>query len=311
MNVYRHLDSLPDFPRGSVVTLGNFDGVHLGHQQIIDGMCADAICLDAPTIVITFDPHPRSFFQPDKPFMSIMSLSRRERYLERAGVDHLLVLPFDSDFARVPAESFVGDILCERLGVRVIHVGEYVAFGHRRGGDLPFLEAQGQRRGFRVALVPPVFHLGSRISSTRIREAIRTGDVSLAGELLGRPHILEGIVTQGDQRGRELGFPTANVRVVEAAMPPNGVYTAWVEGADGARHGAVVNIGVRPTFGPESDFLVEAHLLDFHGDLYAQALSVFLVGRLREERRFADAAALSSQIERDVMAARQALGTHE
>ena len=308
MQMYQDIESLPKTPIEPVATIGNFDGVHRGHQAILAKLKEEGARIGAPTMVITFFPHPRQVLRPEAEFHAIMSLRERMRRLWDLGIDHGLVLPFDADFAELTATEFVEEILWDALKVRAMHVGRDVAFGHKREGDIGFLASQGRRLGFDVGIVEAIHSSGQPISSSRIRKLILDGRMTEATRLLGRPHRVAGTVQEGDKRGRELGFPTANLDADGGMLPPNGVYAAWVTGVDGARRRGVVNIGVRPTFGPGERPIVEAHLLDFDGDLYGQALVVELVDRIRAEAKFEGPAMLKRQITRDVLEAKRLLG---
>ena len=307
MEMYGNLDGLPEPPVEPVATMGNFDGVHLGHQAILGRLQEEAARMDAPTMVITFHPHPRQFLKPEAPFVPLMSLKEKMRRLWELGVDHAVALPFDHDLAEMSATAFVNEVLWQRLRVRAIHVGWNTTFGHGRQGDFRFLQAEGRRLGFGVGVVDPVRVGGRPVSSSRARHAVADGDMELAARLIGRHHRAVGRVVTGDQRGRELGFPTANLATDGGLLPPFGVYAAWAHAADGGRQGAVVNIGVRPTFSGGA-MTVEAHLLDFSGDLLDQSLSLAFVQRLRGEVAFPGVEQLKRQIGQDCEAARRVLG---
>lgn len=307
MEIYPDLASLPAKALEPVATLGNFDGVHRGHQAILARLQEEAQRVDAETMVITFHPHPRQILDPTSPFQHIMSLKERLRVLWDLDIDHALVIPFDLGFAETTAAEFVEDILWERLRVRGVYVGEYTAFGHGREGNARYLASEGRRLGYATGVVDPVFSGEHRISSSRIRGAIAGGDMDLAARLLGRHHVVAGHVVHGEGRGKDLGFPTANLFTDGSALPPSGVYAAWATLADGARLGALVNIGNRPTFGESQGTTVEAYILDHEGDLYDQALSLAIVRRLRAEVAFPNVDALKAQIAEDVTEGRRIL----
>ncbi|MGM0574499.1 MAG: bifunctional riboflavin kinase/FAD synthetase [Myxococcota bacterium] len=308
MEIYPDIDALPDEPIEPVCTMGNYDGVHRGHQAILARIQEEARRLDAPSMVITFDPHPRTVLRPHLPHQAIMSLRERLRTFWDLGIDHCLVIPFDQDFAEMTAREFVEEVLWEDLRIHALHIGPHTTFGHERSGDEKFLASEGRRLGFDVGVVDPVYIDGERVSSTRVRKAILAGDMQLAAKLLGRQHLVVGEVVEGDRRGRELGFPTANLKTDGAMLPPAGVYAAWAwrEGAE--RRRAVVNIGYRPTFHDDSGLTVEAHLLDFEGDLYGETLFLGLVKRIRGEAKFEAIPQLKRQIKRDAGDARRILG---
>ena len=305
--MYDHIDGLPEAPIEPVVTIGNFDGVHRGHQAILSRLKEEAARLNAPTMVITFSPHPGQILRPSVPHHALMSLREKMRCLWDLGVDHTLVIRFDQDFLEMSAAEFVEDVLWGALRVRAVHVGRDTRFGRGREGDVGYLASEGRRLGFHVGLVEPVLVDGEVISSSRVRKAVLGGQLREASRLLGRAHRVVGVVSRGDQRGRTLGFPTANVNSDGAVLPPDGVYAAWVYLEDGKRHPAVVNVGVRPTFDVGPDRHVEAHLLNFEGDLYGQRLQIGLMQRIRGESKFDGVEALKTQIGRDADSARRIL----
>ena len=308
MEMYDHIDGLPDVPIEPVVTIGNFDGVHRGHQAILSRLREEGERLGAPTMVITFSPHPSQVLRPSVPFHGVMSLREKMRCLWELGIDHALVIRFDHEFTEMTASEFVEEVLWDALRVRAVHVGRDTRFGSGREGDIQFLSSEGRRLGFHVGIVEPVLVDGEVISSSRIRKAVLAGQLREASRLLGRAHRIVGVVEKGDQRGRTLGFPTANLTSDGAMLPPDGVYAAWSYLEDGKRHPSVVNIGVRPTFDVEPRRVVEVHLLDFSADLYGQRLQVGLMERIRGEAKFEGVAELKAQIQRDVVAARRLLG---
>jgi riboflavin kinase/FMN adenylyltransferase len=299
------------FPRPAVA-IGNFDGVHRGHQALVAVAVRDGRQAGGEAVVLTFDPHPSRVLAPDRSPRALMTVEQKAEILDGLGVDVLAVLPFTAELSREAPEAFVEKVIGGCLGAQTVVVGTGFRFGHRRAGDLARLEGLGARLGFRVHGVPPVVHEGEPISSTRIREALSRGDVAAAGALLGRPFFVDGVVTEGDGRGRGLGFPTANLALRNETLPGLGVYACRCRRLDGAGEpracGAVVNVGRRPTFGG-GHVGVEAHLLDFEGDLYGASLRVAFVERLREEQRFSGPEALVAQIARDVARARELLSS--
>lgn len=295
-----------DPPRGAVVTIGNFDALHRGHQALIRRVVERARAAGTEAGLITFEPHPVQVLRPDAGLRRLTTRRQKLALLAAQGLDTVLLIGFDRRFAEVEASTFADEFLGRRLAVREVHVGERFRFGRGRAGDLPLLREIGERRGFRAFGVEEVPADGDPISSTRIRAAVEAGEVELARRLLGRPYALEGTVTEGDGRGRQLGWPTANLALTSELPPAPGVYVAEAIGADGDRHPAAVNVGVRPTVDPHrTDPVVEAHLLDFQGDLYGRRLELRLLRRLRGEERFADLDALTTQIGRDVEAVRE------
>ncbi|MBI3722559.1 bifunctional riboflavin kinase/FAD synthetase [bacterium] len=300
-------------------TIGVFDGVHRGHRRILDALVAWAHEDGGEAVVVTFDRHPREVLVGEKP-AALASLEHRLVLLARAGVDAVLVLPFDERTAATSAEDFVRDVLTGTLGAKKVLLGANHRFGHGRRGDLALLERLGPEHGFvaRSVELEPADDAGHVVSSTAIREAIREGRLSDAERMLGRPVTVLGKVARGEARGRTLGFPTANLDLQHEARPPRGVYAALAsigEGEDpptaGARRGlAVVTDGRRPTFHPEAgEDLLEVHLLDFHGgDLYGRLVEVSFLAKLRDEVRFSGAEALVAQIRSDVASARLRFG---
>jgi riboflavin kinase / FMN adenylyltransferase len=269
------------------VAIGTFDGVHVGHRRVID---------DADT-VLTFDPHPLSVIHPEAAPKLIMPSDVRRDVIEGLGVSELVVIPFDESFSKIAAEEFCSQILVEQLGAERVSVGENFRFGAKAKGDPAML---GSRSEFSTRVVPLVEVDGETVSSSRIRALIAAGEVDAAMRCLGAPYLLEGEVVEGDRRGRDLGFPTANiVPSDEYVYPGHGVYAAFANG-----HAAAVNVGVRPTFETGRGMLVESYLIDFDGDLYGRTLRVAFIARLRGEKRFASAEDLVAQMHRDVEEAR-------
>ncbi|MDX1447578.1 MAG: bifunctional riboflavin kinase/FAD synthetase [Acidimicrobiia bacterium] len=284
---------------GTAVAIGVFDGVHRGHQKVMADLTAGAAEADLVPVALTFDPHPLEFLAPDRAPDLLTTVEQRHALLSSLGVAIVGVLPF-LEIRDLDPRSFVTEILVFRLRARWVAVGENFRFGRDRGGDPNLLAELGDQHGFQVDVVEMVGDGGPDgvISSTRIRELLNSGDVSLAATLLGRPFELVGPVIHGDARGRQIGFPTANFHIPDRmAVPANGVYAAWVT-RDGERIPAVVNIGVRPTFGV-SMRTIEAHLIDFDDDVYGEMLSIGFVERIREERRFDGVDALVAQIGAD------------
>jgi riboflavin kinase / FMN adenylyltransferase len=293
--------------RPSAVAIGVFDGVHRGHQTVIGRLCDRAREQDLQTVALTFDPHPLEFVAPDRAPLLLTTIEQRIQLLGEAGIDVVGVLPFPRIRDMAP-RLFAVEVLSLRLRSRVIAVGKDFRFGRDREGDVRYLRTVGAEHGFDVFAIDLVGEFdGSVVSSSRIRDLVAAGEVVEAAELLGRPHTLRGTVVHGDGRGRSIGFPTANLHVpARLAVPGNGVYAAWVE-VGGVRHPAVVNIGVRPTFGLDTR-AVEAHLLDFEGDLYGRELGLAFVARLRDEQRFDSIEQLVAQIGADVDHGREVLG---
>lgn len=291
--------------RGAHAAIGNFDGVHRGHQAVV----AAAGGPPGRRAVVTFEPHPRCYFsRVDGPFLLTPSPAR-ERQLERAGVDLLFLFPFNDTLASMPAKNFAGDILGDRLGLRRVAAGADFRFGHCRAGDLATLREVGAERGYRVREVKMAGEGGETFSSSSIRAALREGNPEEAARQLGRWHAIEGQVLRGDGRGRELAMPTANLDPGDALRPAPGIYAVDVEVLEGGAtglHQGVASLGFNPTFGLES-MRLEAHLLDFDGDLYGARLAVGLRAWMRAERQFESLDLLASQMRRDAEEARSIL----
>ncbi|HET9050203.1 MAG TPA: bifunctional riboflavin kinase/FAD synthetase [Candidatus Dormibacteraeota bacterium] len=291
----------------ATVTIGNFDGVHLGHRAPLEVVVARARRGGGEAAVVTFDPHPRCVLQPERCPPMITTIEERADLLEEAGVDRLVVLPFDLETSRWPAEHFC-DRLLTAFALRSLVVGPDFALGHRRRGDVAFLTDWGRAHGIEVAVVEPLRDATAEpVSSTRIRAALAAGDVELAGRLMGRPWFIEAAVEHGEKRGRSLGYPTANLAVPAGKeIPGRGIYACRVR--VGERWWmAATNVGTRPTFGGDH-LTVEPYLLDFAGDLYGATVRCDFVARLREERTYATAEELTAQIARDVDETRRLLG---
>ena len=326
MRLHRHIDALPEAARGSVVAVGNFDGVHRGHQAVIGEAVRRARDLRAPGAVLTFEPHPRRFFQPDTPPFQLTRFRTKARVMAGLGVDRLFVLRFDREMAGHSAETFIDAFLARNLGARHVVVGYDFVFGKGRKGNPELLRARLETHGIGATIMAPVVSPEAGVdaepeaaafSSTGIRDALRAGDPPAAARLLGREFEIEARVQRGDARGRLLGFPTANLWLGDYLRPALGVYAVRVAvmrpgtgtalSDDVTWHRGVANLGLRPTFGGLAEPRLEAHLFDFDGDLYGRRLRVALVGFLRPERKFDGLEALKAQIALDAEAARRLL----
>jgi riboflavin kinase/FMN adenylyltransferase len=296
-------DSRPSRWQHPVLALGNFDGLHRGHTKIIERVRRVATERAATSIAMTFDPHPPRVVRPDKAPPLLMTKGQRLEALERAGLDGVAVVRFTPELSRWDPEMFVRAVLVEWLHVAEVWVGANFLFGHDRAGNFSLLRALGARYGFRAEKIDPVRYKDFVVSSTRIRRLIGEGRVDEAGALLGHPYTIEGLVEQGDQRGRQIGFPTANLATENELLPPHGVYATMVR-LDGVIYPAVTNVGVRPTFGGDPRTVVETHLIDMTRDLYGQQLRLGFILRLRDERRFEHVDQLTAQIAADVRKAR-------
>jgi riboflavin kinase / FMN adenylyltransferase len=307
MEIFRHYTGLPAGARGGAVAIGNFDGIHLGHQFVIARAGVLARTLGAPHAVLTFEPHPRSVFQPGLPPFRLTPFRVKAELLRSLGVALLYNLHFDLAFAALSAEDFVRQVMVGGIGLREAIVGYDFVFGHRRRGDAALLTRMGAALGFGVTVVEPVQQGSEIYSSTRIRDLLVAGKPREAAALLGRPWEIDGRVEQGDRRGRTIGFPTANIELADYLRPAAGVYAVRAAiGRDGPWHDGVANLGLRPTF-DGSDLRLEVHLFDFAGNLYGRHLRVALIEYLRPEQKFAGLDALKAQIAADAAKARAIL----
>ncbi|MEV4532268.1 bifunctional riboflavin kinase/FAD synthetase [Asanoa sp. NPDC049518] len=308
MERWRGYQAAPGGWGRSALTIGVFDGVHRGHQAIIGHLVKRANEFGVKSVVVTFDPHPAEVVRPGSHPAILTEPKRKAELIEALGVDVLCVVPFTQDFSRLPAEEFVHDALVESLHAALVVVGENFRFGHKAAGDVPLLERLGRTFGFAVEGAPLVSSDDTVFSSTYIRSCIDAGDVTAAAAALGRPHRLEGIVVRGDQRGTEIGFPTANLSVHRyAAVPADGIYAGWLL-RRGERLPAAISIGTNPTFSGR-ERRVEAYILDFDGDLYGERVALDFVVRLRDMLKFDGVEPLVAQMADDVAQTRQALAS--
>jgi len=300
----------PSPPDGTVVTIGSYDGVHIGHRAVLAEVRDLADKRGCDTAVVTFEPHPATVVRPDSAPLILTDLEQKLELLEACGVDHVVVVPFDTERSHQAAADFVAETLVDCLRARAVVVGHDFHFGHRRQGTVPFLAEQGSRHGFDVLGLSLQGAVGVPVSSTRIRTLVEEGDVDAAAALLGRPHEVRGVVGRGDQRGREWGFPTANVAVpAGVCLPADGVYAGFYLHPDGTETPAAISLGRRPQlYEATGERVLEPHLLGWSGDLYDQKARVRFVHRLRGQERFGAIGDLVAQIARDVEAARALLG---
>lgn len=302
-----HRDPVPDGLRGAIMALGNFDGFHLGHQRVVAEAVAWARAEGRPSIAATFDPHPARYFAPHVPPFRLTTLDQREELFCAAGVDAMLVFEFTEALASTSAEAFVGDLLGRHLGAAGVVTGEDFSFGRGRGGTVAVLAREGARHGIAARTVGPVMEGGLPVSSSRIRDALKAGDCETATRLLTRPFAIRGSVIHGDQRGRAIGYPTANMELGSYLRPRYGIYAVTARDiASGQLHPGAANLGIRPSFVPPKE-LLEPFLFDFSGDLYGRTLDVALHAFLRPERKFDTLDALKAQMERDCDEARNIL----
>lgn len=303
MQLVRGLHNLRPEYRGCVATIGNFDGVHRGHQAILARLRERAQALGLPTCVVIFEPQPREYFAPDTAPARLARLRDKVELLAGEGIDRILCLPFNQRLSELSAEQFVETILVDGLAVRHLEVGDDFRFGCDRAGDFAFLVEAGRRHGFSVEAAHTVVQDGLRVSSTQVRTALANADFDLAAHLLGRPYTITGRVLHGQKLARQLGTPTANVQLKRRRIPLSGVYLTSAE-IDGKVWPGIANIGVRPTVAGDGRPHLEIHLLDYAGDLYGRRLTVEFHQKLREEQRFASLEALKSAIDADIAAAR-------
>lgn len=309
MQVFKSYQNIPETARGAVVAMGNFDGVHLGHQSVIALARAAAAPHNAPLGIVTFEPHPREFFAPSTPAFRLMRADTRAHRLEKLGVDTLFEIPFNAELSSLTAEDFARKVLAAGLGVRHVIVGADFRFGKGREGDSDALCKFGRKFGFDVTIAPLVSDEKGDYSSSAIRKTLSEGHPEDAARILGHWHRVDGIVEQGDQRGRELGFPTANLSLDGLHLPKFGVYAVFFDILDGPHRGTfrgAASLGIRPTFGINKPNL-ETHLFDFSSDLYGAQVSVALVAYQRPEEKYETLEALIAQMNSDCVRAQEIL----
>ena len=297
---------IPEGLRGAIVALGNFDGFHLGHQAVVGRAIQRGFHERRPVIVATFDPHPVRFFKPDVAPFRLTTLDQREALFAHAGADAMLVFEFDKALCITSAEDFVDDVLAQQIGAAGVVTGDDFTFGRARKGNVETLRTLGEENGIVAEAVAPVSFGDLRISSGRIREALEAGDTATVSKLMSRDFAIEGVVQDGDKRGRELGYPTANLSLGDYQRPRYGIYAVRATLEDGSEHPGVASLGVRPTFDPPVE-LLETHLLDYDGDLYGQRMEVALHAFIRDEKKFDDIDALVAHMREDEAQARTLL----
>ena len=306
MLIRNRLDDLPALGVPLHLALGVFDGVHVGHQAVI-ARAVDAAARDGGLAgLVTFDPHPIRVIAPSKaPTNLLETLEHKARVVSDLGVQLFIPLHFDMEFAKMEASEFIAQLTV--APVRTIAVGEDWRFGHHRSGDVTFLAHEADRRGFRLEAVAPIMHDGERVSSTRIRQAIRDGNLDAAEQMLGRPYTVSGVVTEGKKLGRTIGFPTANLATGDAQLPPDGVWAVRAQLTSGRGLTGVANLGMRPTVHGDSRTF-EVHLFDFSGEIYGEQLEIRFINYLRSELKFPSINELRIQIQRDTEAAKELFG---
>ena len=307
MKLIRGIHNLSQAPHGCVLTIGNFDGVHRGHQALLQGLRAEGRARGLPVVVMIFEPQPLELFAADKAPARLTRLREKLRYLAENGVDYVLCLRFDRRFAALTAQDFISELLVKRLGVQFLAVGDDFRFGAGRQGDFLLLQKAGADFGFDITSTQTFCHGGVRISSTAVRQALADDNLEQAERLLGHPFIISGRVVHGDELGRTIGFPTANLPLRRQVSPVKGVYAVEVAGLGDKPLPGVANIGTRPTVAGMRQQL-EVHLLDVAMDLYGRHIDVILRKKIRNEQRFASLDELKAQIARDVLTAREHFG---
>ncbi|HAO24593.1 MULTISPECIES: bifunctional riboflavin kinase/FAD synthetase [unclassified Methylophaga] len=308
--IFRGLYNLPDPAQGCVATIGNFDGVHLGHQAVLTQLAMKADMLNLPAVVITFEPQPFEYFVPGKAPARLSRFREKVEALRAYSIQKLCVLRFNRQLAEMQAETFIQKLLVEGLNVRYLVVGDDFRFGKDRQGDFNLLQQVGKNQGFQVVNMHTFAIDAMRVSSTRIRDALREGDLSVAEKLLGRPYRMSGRVAHGDKRGRKMGYPTANIHLHRAKVPLNGVYAVQLYGIDEEPVNGVANIGVRPTISGSDKALLEVHLFDFQRDIYGEHVQVYFLKKLRDEQKFASLEKLIEQIHFDSAQAKDYFESH-
>ena len=306
MKIFRSLDEITQPFENPCVTIGNFDGVHLGHQLLFREVVRRGRANSGCSVVVTFDPHPLRILRPGG-IKLISTIEQKIEQIEKAGIDALIIIPFDLEFAATTAEHFVDEILLKKIGMTELVVGYDYAFGKGRSGDTRFLKNRGEEKGFPVTVVDAHYQDGKLVSSTRIRELVHQGRMMDARELLGRPYQIRGVVQVGKQRGgKEIGYPTANLQVNENDLVPRiGVYVTQVI-CEGKCYGGVLNIGYNPTFS-ENRLVAETHIFDFNKDIYGKPIKLNLLKFIRDEKKYPGIGELAEQISRDVVEAKKIL----
>jgi riboflavin kinase/FMN adenylyltransferase len=302
MRIFTLPDMNEQFPN-PVLTIGNYDGIHVGHQKIIEQVVEKARTQSGTAMLMTFDPHPLSILKPDTYTRLITPLHLKKQLVEKCGIDVMFVVPFDDAFKGIAPEAFIKEILVKALGVKGIIVGYDFTFGKGGTGNVGLLKQMGKEYGFSFEAVPAILMDGEKIGSNKIRKLIMNGEVERAARFLGRPHMIEGVVVRGENRGKGMGFPTINLDTFAELVPKNGVYVTEVE-VEGKRMPSVTNIGFNPTFGGKK-FLMETHILDFSRDLYDQEVIIYFHDHLRDEMKFKSIDELKKRITEDVALAQE------
>jgi riboflavin kinase/FMN adenylyltransferase len=309
MKIIKSIDEITGEFTNSIVTIGNFDGIHLAHQNIFKRVITEAHNENRKSVVITFDPHPKKVLRPERrPFFLITSLDEKLKLIEDQGIDAVLLIEFSREFAKITAEEFVKNILWNKLHIKKIFIGHDYVFGRNKGGNEAYLKLLGKKLGFKVTVINAIKVNDTIISSTNTRNAILDGNVGLAARFLGRPYNLGGTVIKGHQRGTDIGIPTANIKPDKVLVPPRGVYAIIAE-IEGETHPAVLNIGFNPTFANDT-ISIEAHIFDFEENILGKNLDVSFIERIRDEIKFDSPERLVEQIKRDIDKAREILSPY-
>ncbi len=301
--IIRGFYNLPKSPSGCVATIGNFDGVHLGHQAVLSQLAMKGDMLGLPAVAITFEPQPNEYFSPDKAPARLSRFREKVEILRSYSIQQLCVLRFNQKLAQMTADDFIQKLIVDGLNIKYLVVGDDFKFGKDRQGDFALLQQAGEKNGFQVVNMHTFSIDNMRVSSTRVRKALNSGDLMLAEKLLGRPYRMSGRVAHGDKRGRTMGFPTANIHLHRCKVPLNGVYAVQLFGVDGEPIQGVANVGVRPTVGADKA-LLEVHLFDFNREIYGEHVQVYFLKKIRDEQRFSNLDALIAQIQLDCQQAR-------
>ena len=308
MQIIRNIQNLKPQHHGCVATIGNFDGVHLGHQAVLGQLAEKADELNLPLTVVTFEPQPQEYFRPEQSPPRLTRFREKVQALRRYAVDRVLVLRFNKQFSQQSPDDFVQNLLVNGLGVKYLVIGDDFRFGKDRAGDFAMLQAAGKNHGFEVVNMHTFMLDDERVSSTRVREALGAGDLNAAEKLLGRIYRMSGRVAHGDKKGRTIGFPTANIHLHRINTPLRGVFAVELFGLEGEPLTGVANLGTRPTVGGMKT-LLEVHLFDFEGDIYGKHVHVDFLRKLRDEQRFDSFDALKAKIQRDAQQARAFFAT--
>ena len=309
MKLHRRFNRCADFDHGCAVTIGNYDGVHRGHCELIRQVRLESEKRSIPTVVMSFDPSPQEFFQAQSAPARLTTWRERYNLLKQQGVDHLFLVPFDGSIAKLSPDAFTNIFLQDKINARLVYVGDDFRYGHKRAGDVHSLQEFGGQAGFEVHQLSSVTANGQRISSSMVRASLHAGEFTAASAALGRPYTMSGRVVRGQQLGRTLGFPTANIRPGRLKLPLEGVFAVRVAGVAKARSTAldgIASLGFRPTVGG-TEALLEVHLFDFAGDLYGQRLAVEFVAKIRDEERFESLDLMVARMHHDVTLAQRAL----